>query len=243
MKTFCAYFHCHWFCGIKTNDISQSGNHLTRKEWKDFSEIMTTISEEDFDHMKKMYVQYEYSHKYYCLRNAKHNQSPSNSTNQLDEEPRSSRDYNEKSLLLGCSYLTNQSMEATVSAEYVHDDGQHAKCKNILMEPVFYLLLLDFDRLRTSDLVKDLRMKKKDKHYSLKLLFQAVLEETSYFKLIKAYRNIQGNLLDAAKNVYLVLKYFPEKYKYNFNEEQKFLLDAVLDLNQKFNIQMIYKPQ
>ena len=77
----------------------------------------------------------------------------------------------------------------------------------------------------------------------MKLLFQAVLEETNDFKLIKAYKNIQGNLLDAAKNVCLVLKNFPEKYKYNFNEEQKFLLDAVLDLNQKFNIQMIYKLQ
>ena len=229
IKYFCAYFHCHWFCCVKTGNSSQSENNFTIKQWKDFSEGMPTISKVNLDHMKKIYVQYEYSHKYYCFHNAKHNQSHNNSAHHLHEER--------------CSLSDEEApfMPETVSTECVHD--KHVKCKNMLSEPVFYLLLLDFEKLRTSDLVKDLRMKKKDKDSALKLLFQAVLEETSDFKFIKAYKNIQDDLLDAAKNVCLVLKNFPEKYKYNFDDKQKFLLDVVLDLNQKFNIQLIYKLQ
>ena len=239
MKIFWAYFHCHWFCCVKTANSSQSESNYTIKKWKDFSKEIPTISKVNLDQMKKMFVQYEYSPKYYCFPNVRHNQSPNNSTHQLDEERRSLRD--EERLLLEDNNLDNQSMQATVSTEHVHD--KHVKCKNMLSEPVFYLLLLDFEKLRTSDLVKDLRMKNKDEDSALKLLFQAVLEETSDFKFIKAYKNIQDDLLDAAKNVCLVLKNFPEKYKYNFKNEQKFLLEAVLDLNQKFNIQLIYQLQ
>ena len=33
------------------------------------------------------------------------------------------------------------------------------------MEPVFYLLIIDFDKLQTSNLLKDLKIKNNDKEY------------------------------------------------------------------------------
>ena len=101
------------------------------------------------------------------------------------------------------------------------------------MRPVFYLLIFDFDISQTSNLVTQFWIKKNDKDYSLQLVFQAVGKEINDYKFRKAYKNIQDNLLDKAKN----------KYKYNFNNEQKLLLDVVLDLHQGHKIQLIYKLQ
>lgn len=76
---------------------------------------------------------------------------------------------------------------------------------------------MDFDKLQTSNLVNQFGIKKNDKDYSLQLVFQAVGKEINDYKFRKAYKNIQDNLLDKAKNVCFVLKFFPNKYKYNFN--------------------------
>ena len=74
-------------------------------------------------------------------------------------------------------------------------------------------------------------------------MFQAVGKEINDYKFRKAYKNTQDNLLDKAKNVCLVLKFFSNKYKHNFNNKQKLLLDAVLDLRQGHKIQLICKLQ
>ena len=58
------------------------------------------------------------------------------------------------------------------------------------MEPVFYLLLIDFYKLQTFNLVKDLKMKKNAKEYLLKMVYQSVLEETHDYKFIEVHKII-----------------------------------------------------
>ena len=58
------------------------------------------------------------------------------------------------------------------------------------MEPVFYLLLIDFYKLQTFNLVKDLKMKKNVKEYLLKMVYQSVLEETHDYKFIEVHQII-----------------------------------------------------
>lgn len=51
---------------------------------------------------------------------------------------------------------------------------------------------MDFDKLQTFNLVKDLKRKKSDKEYLLKMVYQPVLEETHYCKFIEVYKIICG---------------------------------------------------
>ena len=56
------------------------------------------------------------------------------------------------------------------------------------MEPVFCPLTMDFYKLQTFNLVKDLKMKKDDKEYLLEMVYQSVLEETHDNKFIEVYK-------------------------------------------------------
>ena len=263
MKIFCAFFHCQCCCHVK-NVKKEDGEKFDLKTSKKFSRTITTISDEDLNDIKKKYVRYRYSHKHYCFLKDHLNKPPESqddlvsSQDELYEDSTSvklteccdSQDEsgfheidqpNDLTLLNEDKNSDNQSKDTTTSSKCIH--YQNLKCKNMLIEPVLYPLILDFDKLLKSDLVMDPKKRKKDKEYALKLAFQAVLEEVDDYKFIKAYKNIQDSLVDKSKNICLVLKNFPNKYKYNFNEKEKFLLDAVLDLNQKYKIQLIYKLQ
>ena len=235
MKIFCAFFHCQCCCHIE-NVKEEHEEKFDLKSWKKFIGTITTISDEDLNDIKKKYVRYRYSHKHYCFSKGQFKES-SDSQDKLEshevDQPDDSTPLNED------NNLDNQSKDATISSECIH--YQNLKFKKMFIEPVLYPLILDFNKLSESDLVVDPKKWKKDKEYALKLAFQAVLEEVDDYKFIKAYKNIQDNLVDRAKNICLVLKNFPNKFKYNFNEKEKLLLKAVLDLNQKYKIQLIYK--
>lgn len=227
MKVNYARFQCCCFC--RNESSSEDRDNLVVKEWKDFIEKITAISQADLDDMKEKYIEYKYSYQHYYITNAERNQLLNISANQIDGRSQSPE--------------SNQSSKTDPLLPENNSDNQLVKRKNILMEPVLYLLTLDFNKLLTSNLVKEPRMKKGDTEFSLKLTFQAVLKETNDDKLMQGYKNIEDNLLERAKYVCLVLKNFPDKYQYNFHDEQIFLLDAALHLNQKFNIQLIYKLQ
>ena len=49
---------------------------------------------------------------------------------------------------------------------------------------------MDFDKVKTFNLVKDLKMKKNNKEYLLKIVCQPVLEESHYYKFIEVYNII-----------------------------------------------------
>ena len=67
---------------------------------------------------------------------------------------------------------------------------KNRKWISMSMEPVFYLLIIDFDKLQTSNLLKDLKIKNNDKEYLLKMVHQSVLEETEDYRFIEAYKII-----------------------------------------------------
>ena len=133
----------------------------------------------------------EYNCKYHCFPNPKFsNHSSKNSNDQLHEVCWSHVDNQsfESQLLNEGNSSIDQSRETTMLPDWVQYKSR--KWRNMSMEPVFYLLIMDFDKVKTFNLVKDLKMKKNNKEYLLKIVYQPVLEESHYYKFIEVYNII-----------------------------------------------------
>ena len=148
------------------------------------------ISTANQDNLKKR-ISSEYNCKYYCFPKPKcSNHSSKNSNDQLHEVSWSHVDNQsfESQLLNEGKSSIDQSRETSMLPDWVQYKSR--KWRNMSMEPVFYLLIMDFDKVKTFNLVKDLKMKKNNKEYLLKIVYQPVLEESHYYKFIEVYNII-----------------------------------------------------
>ena len=121
--------------------------------------------------------------------------------------------------------------------------GKLDKCDRLLKQPILYLRELDFKKSKKYYRVKDKKLKKEQpsKLDYLKFIFESIKEEDASYKLDKAYNGIEKKLDKKGENLCLILNNFPKRFQEEFSEEEKYLLNAVLQSHASHEVQLIYR--
>lgn len=111
-------------------------------------------------------------------------------------------------------------------------------CKGVAQHPALYLLVVNFQRTGEKYEPKnsDYENNKEKKH--LEFIFQARFERTS--KNDEVYKNIEDTIKNKMENVCLVIQDFPDEFKNNFQDKEKFILEAILTMRLYFHVPLIY---
>ena len=111
-------------------------------------------------------------------------------------------------------------------------------CKGVAQHPALYLLVVNFQRAGEKYEPKnsDYENNKEKKH--LEFIFQARFERTS--KNDEVYKNIEDTIKNKMENVCLVIQDFPDEFKNNFQDKEKFILEEILTMRLYFHVPLIY---